>query len=181
MKAITKYRYQLDEKYVSEIIIRFEKINKAYKDKIDEIEMPLGELEEHNTLKLLTFQLTRNAMAVVKNNIGDIKAFSMYFNIGLLNTKKITSIYKVKANAKSIIKVVGIDYLVDKQLKIRNKGMFHLTVQLSLKGNLVGNKFKVPLLKTIGKRYDTFKDSGDGLVIINENDFDVEYIVNNIE
>jgi hypothetical protein len=43
------------------------------------------------------------------------------------------------------------------------------------------NKFKVPPLKTIGKRYDTFKDNGDGLVIINENDFDVEYIINNIE
>jgi hypothetical protein len=105
----------------------------------------------------------------------------MYFNIGLLNTKKITSVYKGKANAKSIIKVVDIHYLADKQLKIKNKGMFPLTVKLSLKGDLVGNKFKVPPLKTIGKRYDSFNDNGDGLVIINENDFDVEYIINNIE
>ena len=181
MKAVTKYKYQLDEKFVSEIITHFEKINKAYKDKKDEIEMPLGELEEYYTLKLLTFQLTRNAMAVVNNNIGDVKAFSMYFNISLLNTKKITSMYKGKANAKSVTKVIDIDYSADKQLKIRNKGMFPLTLQLSLKGDLVGNKFKVPPLKTIGKRYDSFNDNGDGLVIMNENDFDVEYIINNVE
>ena len=164
-----KYETQLGSTFKSEVTALFNTWHTAYttqnEDSVSADNAGTEEAEEATTLRL---QLTKNALFIAYNNVGDPEAFDTYFDMNKLFAQKRTHIYKGEAPAGSTTQVHELEYSAGKNLHMKNKGAVALSFQMWLNGSPVGDAFTVQPGEVVKKSYSDFFGVGDSLHVTND-------------
>lgn len=135
---------------------------------------------ESKLRKGLSLQLTKNALTIAINNLGETESHKKFFDVNLLYAKQRRFIYKDMVDSHSNLIFADIEYNSNKRLRIKNKGSVVIGFQMTLNGFPVGNIHNVYPSKVIDKSFSEFFSDGNGLQAINKSNTSCFFLVNEI-